>query len=193
MKLAGAAYVDYWQTRIAKGSDQVSFNGVGADKQGDEIWEFIQSHIADLRPRSILDFGCGYGRMMRRMHALWPNAKLHGVDLCREALDSVTDCGKPKLYTRIPKGLRVDLVFDCLALQHITDDTVFIEVVESFRALLTNSGRLVLFDNVSQPGASHVRDMSAKDYMDLWPELQWQDCGVLTLGLQAHALMIGAK
>ncbi len=31
-------------------------------------------------PRAILDIGCGTGRLLRRMHACWPSAKLVGID-----------------------------------------------------------------------------------------------------------------
>ena len=46
---------------------------------------------------------------------------------------------------------------------------------------------------IAHPGAAHVRDMTAKNYADLWPELTWRQFGVLMLGFQGHALMIGAK
>ncbi len=137
--------------------------------------------------------------MLRKLHNLWPKAKLYGVEICQAALNSMAQdanwfaCGKPKLSSRIPKGLTVDLVFSCLALQHVTDESVFLETVESFRALLAAGGHLVLFENVAQPGADHVRDMTARDYMALWPELMWTDHGVLMLGYQGHALMIGRR
>ncbi len=31
-------------------------------------------------PTSILDIGCGTGRLLRRMHACWPSVKLVGID-----------------------------------------------------------------------------------------------------------------
>ena len=31
-------------------------------------------------PGAILDIGCGTGRLLRRMHACWPSAKLVGID-----------------------------------------------------------------------------------------------------------------
>ncbi len=31
-------------------------------------------------PGAILDIGCGTGRLLRRMHACWPSAKLIGID-----------------------------------------------------------------------------------------------------------------
>ena len=36
---------------------------------------------ADFIPASVLDIGCGTGRLLRRMQARWPSAALTGVDL----------------------------------------------------------------------------------------------------------------
>lgn len=199
MKLSGDQYLSYWRKRMAIGPDEASFNGNGADHQGEVIWSFIVDRLTGMKPQSLLDFGCGYGRMLRKLHTQWPKTKLYGVDLCQVALDHTAhdknwfECGKPKLARTIPKGLTVDLVFDCLALQHVTDESIFLETVESFRALLTKRGRIVLFENVSRPGAEHVRDMSTDDFMGLWPELKWMNCGTIDLGHQGHALMIGSK
>lgn len=197
-KLAGKQYIDYWRTRIARGPDQVSFNGQHADRQGQDIWQFVSGRLEGLRPGSVLEFGCGYGRMLRRLHALWPAATLYGVDICPAALDSIAqdknwrECGKPKLSDSIPET-RFDLIFDCLALQHVTDDSVFHNLTSKFYTRLNHGGHLVLFENIAFPCAKHVRDMGAPDYMRIWPDLEWTDCGVLMLGFQNHALMIGAK
>ncbi len=195
-KLAGQAYIDYWRTRMARGPEEASFDGRDADRQGEAIWEFIEPCIKRLRPDTILDFGCGYGRMMRRLRALWPAAELHGVDLCQEALSSIQqdwrDSEQPKLSTSIPDRLSVDLIFDCMALQHITDEITFENAVMDFHRL-NLGGVLVLFENISQPRAEHVRDMNAGSYMDLWPGLTWTNTGILRLKGQAHALMIGVN
>jgi SAM-dependent methyltransferase len=198
-KLTGDRYLDYWRARMAKGPDQAGFDGRDADRQGDDIWKFIKPWISRMDPGSVLDFGCGYGRFLRKMHSLWPKAKLHGVDLCPEAIEHIArdsnwfDCGKPKLSTSIPARLKVDLVFDCLALQHVTDDGMLKKTVADFGRILKPGGRFVLFENIASPGADHVRDMTAAEYMALWPEPQWLDCGMLMLGSQEHALLIGRK
>jgi ubiquinone/menaquinone biosynthesis C-methylase UbiE len=41
----------------------------------------LSSLPPDFNPDSILDIGCGTGRLLRRMHARWPAAKLVGIDL----------------------------------------------------------------------------------------------------------------
>jgi trans-aconitate methyltransferase len=195
-KLAGAAYLDYWRTRMARGPQEVSFNGRDEERQGEAIWEFVEPYIKSLRPNSILDFGCGYGRMMRRLRALWTNAEIYGVDLCQEALSSIQqnwrDKNPPKLSTSIPDRLSFDLIFDCMALQHITDEIAFENAVIDFYRLEIG-GVLALFENVAQPKADHVRDMSMVDYMNLWPGMTWTAAGILRLNGQAHSLIIGVN
>jgi SAM-dependent methyltransferase len=193
-KLSGQAYQNYWSERIARGPEEVSFDGRGADRQGNEIWEFIEPCINSFRPDSVLDFGCGYGRMMNKLRDLWPAARIYGVDLCRKALDFIQQNwsagAPPELSTSIPDQLTVDLIFDCMALQHVTDEAAFEGAVMNIYRLQPG-GALVLFENVSKPKADHVRDMSIDDYLALWPGLNWKTISILRLQGQAHALMIG--
>ncbi len=200
-KLTGAAYIHYWEQRMAKGPEEASFDGRGADEQGAQIWVHLEPDLAGLKPASVLEFGCGWGRMLGRMRALWPEAHLHGVDLCARALVDIhrrwRDLGLPNLLLGgegfLAWGGRVDVVFTCLALQHVTDDQVLYQTATKFRQILNPGGRLVMLENVSCPGADHVRDMLPHGYMLLWPELAWRDTKVLTLNGQDHALMIGTR
>ncbi len=88
-KLHGHAYLDYWQKRMALGPEQAGFDGRKADRQGVDIWSFMSDWLKRMDPKSVLDFGCGYGRMMRRLHSLWPKAKIQGDDICKAAVDSI--------------------------------------------------------------------------------------------------------
>jgi len=38
-------------------------------------------------PRRMLDFGCGFGRVMRHMRAIFPEATIYGADTMRAAID----------------------------------------------------------------------------------------------------------
>jgi trans-aconitate methyltransferase len=196
-KLAGQAYLDCWRTRMAQGADQAGFNGQDADRQGNEIWKFIEPWISGMKPRTVVDFGCGYGRMLRKMRILWPKSNLYGIDVCKEAIASINENwrepGYPKVFvqSQIPQNIRADLIFDCMVMQHITDDGILGDVVESFKTALRPGGSIVLFENIAETGAKHMRDMPAENYMALFPELKWIEYSILMLGFQAHALMIG--
>ncbi len=40
----------------------------------------LETIPAGFNPRSILDIGCGTGRLLRRAHQIWPDAALNGID-----------------------------------------------------------------------------------------------------------------
>lgn len=199
-KLRGKAYTEYWRTRMALGPEEASLNGRGADRQGEDIWRMLSPALEGLHPRSVLDFGCGWGRMLRKLHRLWPGVSMYGVDLCQEALDNMAqdrhwfDCGKPALSQAIPDDQEpVDLIFCCMVIQHITDNEILQQAADQIYQALRRNGHLVLFENVASPQTEHVRDMAAEDYMQLWPRLVWQEAGRMVLGVQEHALLIGRR
>jgi len=195
-KLTGEDYLNHWRARMAKGPQEA-----GTEQNGDDLWNFMSPSLEDKNPRSILEFGCAYGRMLRRIRARWPEAKLYGVDICKEALEHLRANweGKvPVLFNQSvpPAHLRVDMIFTCTVLQHVTDDDVLRQIAESFRAILKPAGNLVLYENIAHrpgKGGAHMREFAAQDYMDLWPELQWQECGIFVHNGEEHDLMIGQK
>jgi len=200
-KLTGEAYIGHWTARMAKGAIEA-----GTEENAADLWKFIAPHVANLNPASILEQGCAYGRMMRHLRAQWPKAKLYGVDLSQAALDGLKADWKgrpPTLYCQgePPRDIRVDMIFTCTVLQHVTDDAVLARIIEGFEEILNPGGSLVLFENVSYAeggGGAHMRHSGPADYMDLWPRLKWEDCGSFVHqnplhGSQVHQLMIGSK
>ena len=195
-KLSGQAYLDHWKTRMAKGPLEA-----GTEKNADDTWNFVSGFLPEDEPRSILEFGCGYGRMLRRLRDRWPKARLYGVDLSAEALDHLKanwERRPPILFNQDspPTHIRVDMIFTCTVLQHVTDDAVLGRIGEGFRAILRPGGLMVLFENVSHgpgQGGAHMREFAAADYMALCPELKWRECGIFVHRLEAHSLMVGRK
>ena len=47
----------------------------------------VIQHLANQEPKSILDYGCGHGRILRWLQAYWPDAKLSGADIRRGQID----------------------------------------------------------------------------------------------------------
>jgi SAM-dependent methyltransferase len=196
-KLKGQAYIKHWEDRIARGPHEA-----GTEENADFTWSFIQGHLADCDPGSVLEYGCAYGRMLRRIRARWPKARLFGVDLSQVALDGLKatwpDKPIPVLFNRNtpPPNVRVDMIFTCTVIQHITDPDILRKVFAGFRRILNPGGKLVMYENVTWgkgQGGAHMSELSAQEYMDLWPELDWRDCGTLTHGLERHELLIGRK
>lgn len=196
-KLTGQAYIDHWVNRIAKGPQEA-----GLEKNGDDTWNFIKGFLSDFQPRTILEFGCSWGRMLRRIHAYFPKAKLYGVDLSPVALEGLKsswpDTSLPTLFNQSepPRHIRVDMIFTCTVIQHITDPDVLARVFDGFRAILRPGGKIVMFENVNWgkgKGGIHMSELSASEYMGLWPELYWEDCGSFMHGIEKHELMIGTR
>jgi trans-aconitate methyltransferase len=178
---------------MAKGPSQG-----GTERQADEIWKFISQETEGIEAQSILEYGCGYGRMTARLLARWPEAKITCMDISADAIKSA----KQKFPNRnirfinshkIPWNVRADLVFTCQVLQHVTDPEIFAETMAAFSRALKPGGAIVVFENVHQTLAEHMRDAPAEDYTMHLPDLNWRQCGALVLGLQAHALIIGRK
>ena len=196
IKLTGQDYIDHWTARMAKGAIEA-----GTEENAADVWKFIAPHVANLNPASILEQGCAYGRMMRHLRAQWPKAKLHGVDLSQAALDGLKADWKgrpPTLYCQgePPRDIRVDLVFTCTVLQHCTDEEVLARIVEGFEEILRPGGAIILFENVNWAkgkGGAHMNEFGPEQYMGLWPDLEWQDCGTFLHGVEGHQLMIGKK
>jgi len=196
-KLSGQAYIDHWKTRIAKGPHEA-----GVEQNGDDTWNFIAPFLEGFQPRSILEFGCAWGRMLRRIHGHFPKARLFGVDLSPVALEGLKatwpDDRIPTLYNQNepPIDIRVDMIFTCTVIQHITDLDILGKVFDGFRTILRPGGKLVMFENVNWgkgQGGKHMSELNAAEYMALWPELEWRDCGTFMHGVEAHELMIGSK
>jgi SAM-dependent methyltransferase len=197
-KLTGIEYVDHWRKRMSRGPLEA-----GTVENGNDTWAFIEPFLPEyFEPKTILEYGCAYGRMMRHLNMCWPDAQLYGVDLSREALDHLIQhwpyLPPPNLFNQNipPTDIKVDLIFTCTVLQHVTDDAVLKAIVKGFRKILNPGGLMILFENINwvpgQAGA-HMREFSASDYMALWPELAWTLSGEFVHQNERHALLIGKK
>ena len=102
------------------------------------------------RPRfhSILDFGCGFGRVLRVLKAAYPEAGLAGCDLSRDALDfCATAFGAERFYSNEdPDKVTIDRTFDliwCGTMLTNIDSAPFIRFLQLFNSLLSRDGLLV--------------------------------------------------
>ncbi len=101
------------------------------------------------RPAGILDIGCGTGRLLRRMHARWPEADLMGVDLAegmvaqaRERTPEARITRAPAEHLPLPDG-SVDLVTSTVSFHHWTSQ---VEGVREAARVLREGGLFVLAD-----------------------------------------------
>jgi 2-polyprenyl-3-methyl-5-hydroxy-6-metoxy-1,4-benzoquinol methylase len=73
------------------------FHAVMAEDSGQSVLSALESHILPLVPGlthrlaqgiRVLDIGCGSGRIMNRLAALYPESSFLGIDLSAEAIDT---------------------------------------------------------------------------------------------------------
>ena len=96
-----------------------------ADRFHPEMLTVVTNEIA--APNTVLDVGCGTGRLLYKAHALWPSAQLLGVDpaegmveLARDRLPSAT------IYLAAAESLplsdsSVDVVLSSISFHHWSD------------------------------------------------------------------------
>jgi SAM-dependent methyltransferase len=98
--------------------------------------------------RSILDFGSGYGRVLRVLKTEFPKADLTACDISREAVDfcAITFGATPVLSSENSSDIRFNRKFDliwCGTLLTQFDAPGFSEFLQLFRSLLSTRGLLV--------------------------------------------------
>jgi 2-polyprenyl-3-methyl-5-hydroxy-6-metoxy-1,4-benzoquinol methylase len=73
------------------------FHAVMAEDSGQSVLSSLESHVLPLVPGltdrlatgiRMLDVGCGSGRILNRLAALYPNSRFTGMDLSQEAIES---------------------------------------------------------------------------------------------------------
>jgi SAM-dependent methyltransferase len=96
----------------------------------------------------ILDFGCGFGRVLRVLKAGFPSAELTACDISREAIDFCAETfgANPVLSSENSSKIRFDNEFDliwCGTLLTQFDAPQFLEFLKLFQSLLAAEGLLV--------------------------------------------------
>ena len=107
----------------------------------------VVTHLANLEPKSILDYGSGHGRVLRWLQAYWPKAVLGAADVtpdqigfCAETFGA-TPILLDKPFPDIELPRTYDLIWLGSIFTHI-DATSWRELILSLRRYLTKGGVL---------------------------------------------------
>jgi ubiquinone/menaquinone biosynthesis C-methylase UbiE len=156
-----------------------------------------------IRPESILDIGCGTGRLLRKAHLRWPAAHLIGVDpaegMVKEARRLTTEA---QFYVSLAESLplqdgSVDLVLSTTSFHHWQDQP---QAVRQVARVLRPAGYFVLVDIFPPLGLakirphgrpadpSAVRGMFAQAGLDVQAQRRpWGHFLLVTVGLRPFA------
>ncbi len=100
-------------------------------------------------PNSVLDIGCGTGRLLRRVALRWPNALLFGIDPAEGMVEQGRQLSPTVRFTNgsaeslpLPSSC-IDLVVSTISFHHWDDQT---EGIREVRRVLKPSGYFVLAD-----------------------------------------------
>jgi len=87
------------------------------------------------KPASVLDIGCGSGRLLRKVHAYWPEARLSGVDPAHKMLEVARQL-TPEAHFSIGSGealpledASVDLALSTISFHHWRDQAAGVREV----------------------------------------------------------------
>jgi len=122
---------------------------------------------SEANPESILDVGCGTGRLLRKAGERWPNARLIGVDpaegmieKARLLMPNATFYVSMAESLPLPDG-SVDLAFSTASFHHWRDN---VQGVREVRRVLRPGGRFFLADIWPPLGLSKIfRHFRAND------------------------------
>jgi SAM-dependent methyltransferase len=114
------------------------------------------------RPQKILDFGCGFGRILRTIKAAYPDVEITACDLRQDRVEFCSSVfGVTGVVSREnPNEIELDGPFDLIwsgsHLTHIEEDR-WIDFVKLFESLLSARG-VAVFTTYGRAAADRLRD-----------------------------------
>jgi len=109
--------------------------------------DYLLAHIPNPEACFALDFGCGEGRMIRRMAPLF--RRIDGVDISPDVL-AAAECPGSQLYVIDGQHLdgvqddEYDLVYSTIAFQHVASYAVRKTLLKEFARVLRPGGKIAL-------------------------------------------------
>ena len=125
---------------------------------------------------TVLDFGCGVGRLIKTIWAEHPTATIYGYDndnmirLAREYLGEELHSRVNWLHMPIDniKGRQYDLILTSLVLQHLDHETLK-TVINTFHEVLLQHGKLFIISRASNDYGGRVWDFVLSKFNPITP------------------------
>ncbi len=173
----GGFYEKYWQGR---GDEHISDFYLK--------WPKLKNYIPRGKNVTVVDFGCGAGKVLEEIKKINPRAKLVGLDVSQRALRSAQKTLPNATFCEIADGERfpldnntADFVFSSEVIEHVYDTE---NAVSEISRILKPGGNLLLttphhgflknllitlfaFDKHFNPTGPHVRFFSKKTLLNL--------------------------
>jgi len=131
--------------------------------------------------KSVLDFGCGTGRLIPFLDSIIDEYKYYGVDICKGAIvynQSKYHSSNHIFFSHIDnntldiKDNSIESVFAITVFLHITDSDVFEKMCNEIKRVMTQSATVIILDtNVRPQGKSGPWGHIYHDPKDLMEKL----------------------
>ena len=143
--------------------------GVFFDRVHNTVLDLVESQA---HPKSIVDVGCGTGRLLRKAREHWPDAQLIGVDPAEGMVEKARSLmPSATFYVGMAESLplpdaSVDLAFSTMSYHHWVDQ---VEGVRDITRILRPKGHLFLADIWPPMGLVKViRHFQSNDPARVW-------------------------
>lgn len=149
--------------------------------------------IEELAPQSLVELGCGDGRLLREVRQQWPAMRLAGIDLSEAQIeanrerDSSIEWRAADLQQSLAQSDSFDVVVAAEIIEHLDDPSAFLR---NARAL----GRNLILTTQSGPigeterRVGHTRHFTAAAMRSLLDETGWRPQRVWNEGFPFHDL-----
>lgn len=189
--------INYWKDRYNRmAGEKVVGHGGWSKQQYNEEYEKWKDHFVMFMDKiksqtnSILDFGCGIGR--------WQEFLLEYGDYC--GCDIIDFSSKNfeliKNYLIPFVGVKFDLIWTCVTLQHVIDDDLLENYIRQFYNRLKTNGKLIITENVSNNKSNnYISFRSLNDYLNLFKKFRFVNTSYLIFNSsnEDHAIMLFEK
>lgn len=153
------------------------------EKRLQESWfrqqeQFLLEIIQPIQPESILELGCGYGRMTRVIAEAMPETQILGLDLSPDQIANARAyCADYPTVGFMEKDLlqlgsmpfRFDLVLAVEFFLHVPD-----EALEKMLRVLMPSCGVLIHDFDVNPSEARSKHVFPRDYLEFYASMGWK-------------------